>query len=212
MEVKTYEEMRNLIEDGDIMFFRKNTTIISRIIQWLTVSPYFHVAIAFWIGSPHGRRLMIAEAQGGTKRRIVNASFYSNLDQDVLKAPVEWSNIEEDVMSKIGITNYSYSDAIFAGLTAFFKKHLGLKIKVNQNTNTNDEICSEFINNIIGIVNRRIISRRTKNIVIKFPSRRINDRRIFNDVKYSRDELLTPAELFHQMADAGVQLRVSLRH
>lgn len=177
-EVRTYDEMRDFVKNGDIFFLRKNEKLINKIIRWVTVSPYTHCAIAFWMTAGHSKRLMLIEAQGGTRRRIVNASLYADRDIDVLCAPVPWVDIEDDLLSKIAITEYSYKDAFNVGLKDMLKKRLG--ININDSTIDKDdkgEICSEMIY------------------------------RVFQN----SEELVTPAELFHRLADAGIAARIALR-
>lgn len=174
----TYELFKKSIQDGDIIFLRDCTTCVSKIIQWFTVSPYSHVAIAFWETIGDDRRLMLVEAQGGSTRRILNASYYSNCDMDALVSPRPWSEIKQAALANVGVLKYSYTDAILVGVKDMLKKRLGLGSGEIADSNKDDEICSQFVAEVL----------------------RCSDR------------IITPAELFHRLANAGCPMRAVLRH
>jgi len=133
----TYEEIRDQIEDGDLVFVGKiKGDLLGAIVKLVTKSEFVHTGIAFWMKSNNGtRRLFIVEAhQGG--RRIVSLSSYSQRHICIVKAPTEWSAIEQIAIEKTGVVPYGYLDYIDVGLKELF------------DINTQDrkgEICSEAV-------------------------------------------------------------------
>ncbi len=98
----TYEQYRDIAQDGDIIFIRgvKNSFVQS-VIMFFTDSPYSHVGIAFWAIINDSPRLMIVEAQGGSNRRIINLSFYNDGTLiDVIKAPMSWLKVNSKPQKK----------------------------------------------------------------------------------------------------------------
>ena len=148
MLISTYDKARNQINNGDIIFVRKKKTLVAKIIQFFTRSEYSHCAIAFWIEIAGVNRLMVVEAQGKTKRRILNLSFYKEFDLDVVKVPVPWDSYANEALSKIGVTKYGYISALYVGLREFLLKECNIKLP-QKDVDSDDEICSEFIAKVL---------------------------------------------------------------
>lgn len=137
-----YEEARNMIESGDVIFITKKRSTIAKLIHFFTRSDISHCAIAFWQTFEDVRRLLLIEAQLGSNRRIVNASVYSRENMTVICGLVPWKDIEREAMERIGIEKYSVKSAILVGLSDFLSKIF----KINTNVpDKRGEICSEFV-------------------------------------------------------------------
>jgi hypothetical protein len=149
MNFLTYAQARTIIEDGDIVFFhpKLNHDPLDAMIMFSTGSPFVHVNIAFWAEIGGQKRLMAVEAQGGTTRRIVNMSFYSDKDIVVIKGIKSWDDICADALSQVADQKYSYLTAFYAGLRDFSIQHLGIRLP---KMNHPGEICSEFAARMCG--------------------------------------------------------------
>lgn len=144
-KVLSYDTARLEIESGDIVFVRGNhSKFVQSLIMFFTKSPYSHVGFAFWMTTENGleNRLMMVEAQGGTKRRVVNMSFYETRRLDVVTSPVMWNEIEACALSKLGLVEYGWLDALYVGVHDFLLKYFRIKIP---HTNMPGETCSEFV-------------------------------------------------------------------
>ena len=151
MKTVQYNDIRDKIEDGDIVLFDPPYTWkrpFDAIIKLVTGSPFTHTNIAFWCDYGAGRRLMAIEAQGGTKRRIINMSYYDGLNMVVFKGIKPWAEIAPNALSKVAEQRYSYLTAIYAGIRDFFINHFGIKLPKLQHPG---EICSEFVASEIGL-------------------------------------------------------------
>lgn len=138
----SYAVARDKINDGDIVFVRGSWRHpIQTLIMFFTRSPYSHVGIAFWIEINKTNRLMIVEAQGGTKRRILNMSYYQNRNLDVVESPRSWESYADVATEKLGEVGYGWMDALYIGLRDFLKGVVVLPAKDVDS----GEICSEFI-------------------------------------------------------------------
>lgn len=139
----TYERVREVAKDGDIVFVHGSwKRPLQAIVMFFTRSKFSHCFIVFWVETHTGRRLLLVEAQGGTKRRILNASFYEKKTLSMVRAPKEWSMIEDAALSSVGKKGYSYFDAAYVGIRDFLWKALNIRIPSNDFPS---EICSEFI-------------------------------------------------------------------
>ena len=103
MEIKSvsYEEARNQIQDGDIIFVRNKQTLSARVVRTFTRSLYSHVGFAFWVEAAGKRRLMMVEAQGGARRRIVNMSYYRENELDIIAAQDDWNDIGSNALTNL---------------------------------------------------------------------------------------------------------------
>lgn len=152
-KVYSYEEVREKIQDGDIVFIRDKKGIWSKIIRFFTKSKFSHAGIAFWMSSGGHRRLMIVEAQGGAKRRIVNLSYHSEGKYVIIEGPKPWSDVNHIALDKLNKVSYGYFEALYVGIREFLLKYFDIKLK---QFGFPGEICSEFIANVYGLPNKHI--------------------------------------------------------
>ena len=146
-----YDQARSIIKDGDIVFVGGSTTsFIDHIIAVVTGSPFSHVCIAFWVTVGGTSRLLCVEAQGGTTRRIVNLSYYSNKDIVVVIPPPSWEIACDPALSKVAVASYGWDDAAYVGLSDFLLKRFNIKLPKR---NLDNEICSEFVANVYHLAN-----------------------------------------------------------
>lgn len=140
-----YEQGRDQIQDGDIVFMAKRSDIISKLIDFFTAGSFSHVNIAFWMEVDGIKRLMAVEAQGKTNRRIINMSnyaYFKKAEMYVVTPPKNWTDIDHIALAKLGQVQYSYLEAIWVGLREFLLKRLNIKISEK---NFPGQICSEFV-------------------------------------------------------------------
>lgn len=142
METITYDQARDKINDGDIIFIRNAFTFTSKIIRLFTRSKYSHVGIAFWAIIGGEERLMIVEAQGGTRRRIVNMSFYAKNQIDVVAAPRPWPEYAKRALENIGLEEYGWFEAIYVGIRESLLTYLNIILSPKD---LPGEICSEYV-------------------------------------------------------------------
>lgn len=139
----TYDEVRELVQDGDIVFIHGSWyRPIQALIMFFTGSEFSHCAIAFWAKTPAGARLMCVEAQGGSRRRILTLNYYDDALMTIVRAPKEWSEVREVALEDIGRKTYSFLEATYVGIREFLQRRTSLKLP---RLNTRHEICSEFI-------------------------------------------------------------------
>lgn len=139
----TYEEARDLIGDGDVVFIRgKWTNPISAAVMFFTGSPLSHVCIAFWVNTTFGKKLMCVEAQGRSKRRTFPLSFYGDHHIDVIRAPKPWNSVRANALSGVGRTEYGMGEAVYIGLTEFLHRHTGRRLPWRH---IQREYCSSFV-------------------------------------------------------------------
>lgn len=145
----TYAQYRAVAKDGDVIFLHGTRRApIQALIMFFTGSVYCHVAIAFWVTINHQRRLMVVENQGGTRRRILSASYYKDRTFDVFRAPVPWHDIADEALSKVGEAKYGYFDAVYVGLREYFWNRWGIRLPA---FDYRGEICSEFVARLLKI-------------------------------------------------------------
>lgn len=138
-----YAKMRHKIKNGDIIFIKNDSDWVSKVIHYCTFSKYSHVGIAVWVTIENERRLMMVEAQGGTKKRIINMSHYDGCEIDVFRnESTKWSDIRHDVLDRLGLAEYGWFQAIYVGIREFFMKKWSIKIPMK---NFSGMICSEFV-------------------------------------------------------------------
>ena len=137
MVIKTYEEARSLIKNGDLISFCPNDrNWLHRLTLKVTQSDYYHSGMAVWLEAEFGtRRLFVCEAHK-SGRRLVPLSLYENNSFDVLACPVEFHKIEAPALDRVGKVKYGFMDFIAVGLRILFGIHL---------KDQSGEICSEFI-------------------------------------------------------------------
>lgn len=148
-----YSDIRNLISSGDIIFLKTNT-LAGKIIRFFTNSPYTHVCMAFWIHSNSSvSRLLVVEAQGGTRRRIINLSDYIKYDWTIINNLGDWSSQEPEALDKLGNVSYGWINASYFGIRQFLLKTLRIKLP---RKSFSGEICSEFVANILKLEESRV--------------------------------------------------------
>lgn len=131
-----YEEARESIIDGDIVFIANGTSIWNKLTQLVTRSPFYHVGIAFWMrDSAYESRLFIVEAHNGG-RRLVNLSSYAAHSMTVIASEVPYLSYSKDLLDRAGSVKYSIKDFLAIGIIEL------LKIKVR---NASGEVCSEMV-------------------------------------------------------------------
>lgn len=143
LENLSYEEYRKIAKDGDIVFLHgTQKSLVSSAIMILTGHKYSHCFISFWVDICGQPRLLCVENQGGSKRRLLSASYYGDRTFDIIRAPVPWSELSELALSRVGEAKYGYIDAIFVGLKEYFWRKFAIRLS---SANSRGEICSEFI-------------------------------------------------------------------
>ncbi len=140
----SYEEARTDVQDGDVVFVHGSKfRPLQYIVMYFTDSPFAHVGLAFWVTLEGGeRRLMMVEAQGGSRRRMINMSTYRDRNIDVIKAPRPWEEISQEALDRerLGRSKYGWFDAVYIGLREKLSRYIRLPV-----THFSGEICSEFV-------------------------------------------------------------------
>ena len=148
-ENTSYVNVRDSIENGDIVFVHGDKNgfhPFRQLIMWATDSQFIHVGIAFTVCAAGENRVMLAEAQGGTRRRIVNLSFYENLPLTVVRTDKKWDEMGPRVLERFGQERYGWIAAIYAGLRDYLSREWNFHLKKR---NLPHEICSEFVAKIL---------------------------------------------------------------
>ena len=155
MEIKTcsYSVARQHIQNGDLVFVRNKKGMVAGIIRTFTQSLYSHVGFAFWVEIEGTPRLFVLEAQGGAKRRIVNMSFYQNVELDIIAAPRPWSEIALEALERLGQVKYGWFDIGYIGVREILMKKFGWILPYRE---LPGEICSEFVARMIGLDNPHV--------------------------------------------------------
>lgn len=149
MHYLSYDEVRDIAKDGDIVFLRGTWKHpIQSLIMLATGMNLTHCGILFWMTTADARRLMVVEAQGGTKRRVVNFSYYTGRTFVVCPGPKPWTEVQSAALACLGKAEYSFLNAIYVGIAEFVFNTTGLALPV---FSTKREICSEFIAHVYGI-------------------------------------------------------------
>lgn len=145
----TYQQLRDVAQDGDIVFVRgSRKSFVQSAIMFFTSSPISHCFITFWMITKNSKRLMLVEAQGGTKRRIVSCSFYDDRKMVLVKPPKDWGQVEQVALEKVGIQDYSMFTALYVGLRDFMWNKMHVRLPRSKNPS---EICSEFVARVYGL-------------------------------------------------------------
>lgn len=145
----SYQEARLLIQDGDVVFIHGSwRRPIQALIMWFTNSKFSHVCLAFKVTTGGVERLMCVEAQGKTKRRILNLSFYDDKDMTILAAPRDWAEIQGKALERVGKAKYSFLAAAYIGVRELVHRTLDIKLP---SLDLPHEICSEFIAKVVGL-------------------------------------------------------------
>lgn len=148
MQTYYYDQARELIKDGDIIFFKNKPHLTSKIISAITDSPFSHVAIAFWVtvdckNIHKVKRLMIVESTGKTNNRgIINLSNNRIFYMTVVSPPLKWVDISEDALDRVGMVPYGWLDGLLIGARSLLYKSVGKEVKTKD---ARGEVCSEFV-------------------------------------------------------------------
>jgi hypothetical protein len=147
----TYEEGRKFIQDGDLLFVaNKKGIFLPQLIRFFTKSIFSHVAIAFWIDTAAGKRLLAVQAQGGNKRFVMNADALDKCDIYVMTSPTEWAKVAPQALIRLNEVPYGWFEAIYVGLREFLMTRFNITLPEKSFTG---EICSEFVARVIGLTN-----------------------------------------------------------
>lgn len=146
LTVIPFAQGRDQIQDGDLIFVaNKKGIILPALIRFSTKSIFSHVAIAFWIDTPAGRRLLAVQAQGGNKRFIMNVSALDNCQLYVVPGNKAWADVASTALVKLDQVEYGYFEAFYVGLREFFMTRFNIKLPEKDFTG---EICSEFVSRV----------------------------------------------------------------
>jgi hypothetical protein len=160
----TYDELRSIAQDGDVVFLHRTNHWFSRLISAVTGSPFTHVNLAFWANIGPERRLMCVEASHKSKRRIVSMSYYHNRTFTLVRAIKPWESIMTDALSRVGREEYSDWTLLYVGLREGLENAVGWKLPA---VDFKYEICSEFVARTEGLDDcvispRRLFDKLTK--------------------------------------------------
>ncbi len=140
----TYDELRSIAKDGDVIFLTVNKKdYLSRLTSWFTKSPYTHAAFVFWFKD----RLMLIESTTHGGSRISFASVYSDRNVDLISSPKPWSEIEEKALVRSGTADYGWFSAAYIGIREFCFTHFGWKLPPNKDNR--NKACSEFVAEVL---------------------------------------------------------------
>lgn len=141
----TYEQIREIAADGDIIFLKKSRNIVERLVSWATRSPYTHVAFVFW----YNQRLLLIESTIHGGIRIVQASVYSDRQFDIIPCPQSWNYIESIALERSGTASYGWFSALYIGLREILFTHFDISLP--QNKDNRNKACSEFIAEVLDL-------------------------------------------------------------
>ena len=134
-----YEQARNVISDGDIVFVRDGESVWSKLTQKVTSSDVYHCGIAFWVRDPlYKSRLFMVEAHRGG-RRIVSLSSYAKHPMYIFNAPASWEKHCDPILDNTGVIPYSYIEYVWIGLLELFR--------IRRNQDDFGEVCSKMVAN-----------------------------------------------------------------
>lgn len=139
--IGTYEQCRNFIQDGDIIYFKRGFNLLNKIVEFVTNSPYYHCGICVWVENDLiGRKLMLLEASNGG-RRLVSLSSYLNHEMDVIRANELWciDNLEpiDKLFDGSGDVSYSYWKMVIIAIKELFN--------ITISFNNKGEVCSSLV-------------------------------------------------------------------
>lgn len=135
-----YLEVRDSIQDGDLLYIRDGTSIWSRLTQLITRSPHYHVGVAVWMTDGCARRrLMILEAHLGG-RRLVTLSTYTPRGMDVIRPIFDFGTYSDEFIEFTGKVPYSLPDYLAVGMLELLRIRLG---------NFRGEVCSELVSDYL---------------------------------------------------------------
>jgi hypothetical protein len=138
-----------IINQGDVVLFRKNNSLISKAISFITSSSYTHAGIVY----SSDDEIITAEAQakGFVLIKRSKEEFYSlieNRDISILRTRFPLQNIKEHIDMMLG-TKYGYLDL----LKILIYKLTGRKVFKES---TKSVICSEAVARLLYMSNNKI--------------------------------------------------------
>lgn len=114
-----YAEVRDMIQDGDLIAVRRKTGFFAKLVRWVSRNPYTHVAIAVWAD---GRLLVAGMSSSGNV--LVPLSQYELAGFDVLDCPVEYAKVRENTFNRLGHhVPYATSELLGILIRRWFKFH-----------------------------------------------------------------------------------------
>lgn len=138
-----YTMHRDSIKDGMLVFV-SGSTIVGRIIQFLTFGDWSHVGIVFWITDTHGnKRLMSCECWPGGSR-IVNVGSFAAKRLAFVDVGLNWEEVGDKCLGITGAVDYGWVDLVTAYAKDVATK-LGLTWLVKRLPDHEGMICSEFV-------------------------------------------------------------------
>lgn len=105
-----YAKARDLIQDGDILLYANDGTLVSRIVAWWTRSDFTHVGMAYRLG----QRIFVLEAYPGQGVRMVPLSL--RVPKKVKQMGFTWTDLADDIAMNDMMKPYSKWEAFLAGL------------------------------------------------------------------------------------------------
>ena len=147
-----YDDVRPEIMDGDVLLYR-GRTLASRIIQWVTGSPYSHAGLAAWWND----RLMVMEAVG---KGVVVTTLSANVLS--YHGDVEWFTCVEEISQtdrhrmiefaqlELG-KEYARWKAVAFGLRILFQKN---RIQRDRLRREQSLFCSHYVAEVYNAVGR----------------------------------------------------------
>jgi hypothetical protein len=143
MTTLTYEQAREVIQDGDVVFFEGSWhAITNAAIMYFTRSRFYHVGVAFWVGSGDNKRCLIVEAHGLSRRRIVMLNYYANYKMVVVPSTIPWNIAQDEAFKRLGKERYGKLEALYIGIREYLLKYHNVNIPAR---NFGGEVCSEFV-------------------------------------------------------------------
>ena len=164
-----YEEYRDSIENGDILFFYKGKKLFSKIIQYTTGGPYCHCAIAFnlTIKGCDKKRVFVVEEHAGGQRIVTLSSCVSKYHGfSLMKNPVDWPKYGPELIGRAGFTKYSYLDALSIGI----RENFGIILSDQAGEVCSEMIAKMLINNGVGLTTSLISPNKLHSELIKLGS------------------------------------------
>lgn len=139
-------EAKQIVQDGDIIFVHGHPyNLIQALIMFFTGSRFSHCCIAFHVNIAGYDRIVVVEAQGYSKRRIIPLSFYSDFEITVVAAPQQWEQIKDNALRDVGRAKYNILRAVYIGICEFVERRFHKRLPQLQR---HDEICSEFCSDV----------------------------------------------------------------
>jgi hypothetical protein len=142
-KLSKYNEVRLQIKNGDVIMYT-GKKIFSRLISWLTRSPYSHAGIAVW----WNERLMVMEAvMRGVRIAPLSRNIYEH------KGNVEWFSSKKEISDEDRLRMVIFAQEELGKSYARWKAVLfGLKILFNRNLSRKDQLrmenklfCSQYV-------------------------------------------------------------------